>query len=130
MHTRSLSTGLTIHLCLSGTQCSGIHVSTFSLFILFFQGELEQLTVVDESFGGVSEQCSPNKVPFLLEKIAEKIHHHHDETNINNDFHIEESKTPEKEKKNDDHSVQKSKGWYMFHFTFSCQPYVLRPRQL
>ena len=43
----------------------------FSFFI-YFQGELEQLTVVDESFGGVSEQCSPNKVPFLLEEIAEK----------------------------------------------------------
>jgi len=69
-----------------------------------FQGELEQLTVVDESFGGVSEQCSPNKVPFLRksQEIAEKIY----EGN-NNDFHIEES--PEKTIKNHDHPDEKRK---------------------
>ena len=75
-------------------------------FLFFFQGELEQLTVVDESFGGVSEQCSPNKVPFLRksQEIAEKIY----EGN-NNDFHIEES--PEKTIKNHDHPDEKRKGW-------------------
>jgi hypothetical protein len=44
--------------------------------IFLHQGELEQLTVVEETSGGVSEQCSPNRVPF--QKDVEKT----------SDFHI------------------------------------------
>ena len=51
----------------------------------YFQGELEQLTVADEASGGVSEQCSPNRMPFQGE-------------DNNSDIHIEEDKTTHKKK--------------------------------
>jgi len=51
-----------------------------------FQGVLEQLTVVDEATGGVSEQCSPNRMPFLKE-------------DNNSDIHIQEDNTVEENKK-------------------------------
>ena len=47
---------------------------------------LEQLTVVDEATGGVSEQCSPNRMPFLKE-------------DNNSDIHIQEDNTVEENKK-------------------------------
>ena len=77
---------------------------------IFLQGELEQLTVVDETFGGVSEQCSPNKVPFLRQEIAEKMY-----DDNNNDFHIEESS--EKKSEKDDHLEKKRKTLQVYsHF--------------
>ena len=52
----------------------------------YFQGELEQLTVADESSGGVSEQCSPNRMPFQRED------------DNNSDIHIQEDNTKDKKK--------------------------------
>ena len=44
------------------------------------------MTVVDEAYGGVSEQCSPNRMPFQREE------------DNNSDIHIEEDKTTHKKK--------------------------------
>ena len=64
---------------------------------LYFQGVLEQLTVVDEATGGVSEQCSPNRMPFLKE-------------DNNSDIHIQEDNTVEENKKIGTHIYT-----YFFH---------------
>ncbi len=42
-------------------------------FSKLFQGELEQLTVTSEASGGVSEQCSPTRVPFQSAKIKQNL---------------------------------------------------------
>ena len=73
-----------------------LHSDPNTFIFILKQGDLEQLTVVDETFGGVSEQCSPNKVPFELENhehsLAEIADQNADKkSGDNNDFHIDES---------------------------------------